>query len=182
MRSRCEVFDRLMTEGKITRYGTSNDTPDVIDAFATGSGCVAVQQELNVLGANDQALARCEIHDLAVLARSPLAMGFLSGKYRSPDQLPSGDVRRETPHWDYFTHTGMPRRQRQLAAVREELCAGGRTLVQGALAYVWARSPKAVALGGIRTPEQAREQSGALAHGPLTPAQVATIDRLVAAV
>jgi aryl-alcohol dehydrogenase-like predicted oxidoreductase len=37
-----------------------------------------------------------EAHDLAVLARSPLAMGFLSGKYHSPDQLASGDVRRET--------------------------------------------------------------------------------------
>jgi aryl-alcohol dehydrogenase-like predicted oxidoreductase len=39
----------------------------------------------------------------------------------------------------------------------------------------------AVALGGIRTPEQAREQAGALAHGPLTSAQVARIDALVAA-
>ena len=37
------------------------------------------------------------------------------------------------------------------------------------------------ALGGIRTPEQAREQTGALAHGPLTSAQVARTDALVAA-
>ena len=53
--------------------------------FAAGAGCVAVQQ-LNVFSANEDALARCEAHDLAVLARSPLAMGFLSGKYRSCDQ------------------------------------------------------------------------------------------------
>jgi aryl-alcohol dehydrogenase-like predicted oxidoreductase len=38
-----------------------------------------------------------------------------------------------------------------------------------------------VALGGIRTPEQAKEQAGALAHGPLTSAQIARIDALVAA-
>ena len=71
-------------------------------------------------------------------------------------------------HWDYFTEAGMPRWQQRLAQVREELCTGGRTLVQGALAYVWARSGRAVALGGIRTPEQAMEQAGALAYGPLT--------------
>ncbi len=53
--------------------------------FDAGAGCVAVQQ-LNVFSANEDALARCEAHDLAVLARSPLAMGFLSGKYRSCDQ------------------------------------------------------------------------------------------------
>jgi aryl-alcohol dehydrogenase-like predicted oxidoreductase len=176
-----EVFDELAAEGKIRSYGTANEATDVIDVFAAGSGCVAVQQQLNVFGANEEALARCEAHDLAVLARSPLAMGFLSGKYRSRDQLVPGDVRRETPYWDYFTEAGMPRWRQRLAEVREELCTGGRTLVQGALAYVWARSHRAVALGGIRTPEQASEQAGALAHGPLTSAQVARIDALVAA-
>ena len=175
-----EVFDHLAADGKIRSYGTANEAADVIDVFAKGAGCVAVQQQLNVFGANEAALARCEAHDLAVLARSPLAMGFLSGKYRSRDQL-AGDVRRETPHWDYFTEAGMPRWQQRLTAIRDELCSGGRTLVQGALAYVWARSHRAVALGGIRTPEQAREQAGALAHGPLTSPQIARIDALVAA-
>ena len=75
----------------------------------------------------------------------------------------------------------MPRWQERLAAIRDELCTGQRTLVQGALAYVGARSHRAVALGGIRTPEQAREQAGALAHGPLTLAQTVRIDALIAA-
>jgi aryl-alcohol dehydrogenase-like predicted oxidoreductase len=176
-----EVFDQLVAEGKVRSYGTANEAVDVIDVFATGAGCVAVQQQLNVFGANDEALARCDTYDLAVLARSPLAMGFLSGKYRSRDQLVAGDVRRETPHWDYFTEAGMPHWQERLAAIRDELCTGGRTLVQGALAYVWGRSNRAIALGGIRTPEQAKEQAGALAHGPLTPAQLAHIDELLAA-
>jgi aryl-alcohol dehydrogenase-like predicted oxidoreductase len=176
-----EVFEQLVAEGKIRRYGTGNEAPEVIDVFATGAGCVSVQQQLNVFGANEEALARCDTYDLAVLARSPLAMGFLSGKYTSTSQLAPGDVRRETPYWDYFTEAGMPQAQQRLAAVREELCTGGRTLVQGALAYVWARSDRAITLGGIRTPEQAREQAGALGHGPLTSEQVARIDTLIAA-
>jgi len=124
-----EVFDQLAAAGKIRSYGTANESPDVIEVFAAGTGCVAVQQQLNVFSANEDALARCEAHDLAVLARSPLAMGFLSGKYRSRDQLAPGDVRRETPYWDYFTEAGMPRWRQRLAEVREELCTGGRTLV-----------------------------------------------------
>jgi aryl-alcohol dehydrogenase-like predicted oxidoreductase len=76
----------------------------------------------------------------------------------------------------------MPRWRQRLAAIREELRSGGRTLVQGALAYVWGRSPRAIALGGIRTPEQASEQADALGYGPLTSAQVSRIDALVAAV
>ncbi len=175
-----EVFDQLVAEGKVVSYGSSVEAPDVIDVFAQNAGCISVQQQLNVFGANVEALERCEAHDLAVLARSPLAMGFLSGKYQSPDQLGAGDVRRETPHWDYFTEEGMPRWQQRLAEVRDELCSDGRTLVQGALAYVWGRSPRAVALGGIRTPEQAKEQAGALDHGPLTQEQVARIDALMA--
>lgn len=94
--------------------------------FAAGAGCVAVQQ-LNIFSANEVALARCEAHDLAVLARSPLAMGLVSGKYRSCDQLALGDVRRATPYWDYFTEAGMPRWQERLAAIRDELCSGQRT-------------------------------------------------------
>jgi aryl-alcohol dehydrogenase-like predicted oxidoreductase len=130
-----EVFDQLAAAGKIRSYGTANEAVDVIDVFAAGTGCVAVQQQLNVFGANEEALARCEAHDLAVLARSPLAMGFLSGKYRSRDQLAPGDVRRETPYWDYFTEAGMPRWQHRLAEVREELCTGGGGSGQGGVRW-----------------------------------------------
>jgi aryl-alcohol dehydrogenase-like predicted oxidoreductase len=104
-----EVFDQLVAEGKNPQLRDRPTKPWMSSTSSpTGAGCVAVQQQLNVFGANDEALARCETYDLAVLARSPLAMGFLSGKYHSRDQLVAGDVRRETPYWDYFTEAGMP--------------------------------------------------------------------------
>jgi aryl-alcohol dehydrogenase-like predicted oxidoreductase len=59
------------------------------------------------------------------------------------------------------------------------LTSGGRTLVQGALAYVWARSERAIALPGVRTAAQARELVGALASGPLDAGQLATVDRVL---
>ena len=76
------------------------DRPQVIAVVAAGGHAVAVQQELNVFGADEPALAACERHDLAVLARTPLAMGLLSGKYRTPDRSrpgTSGGTRRGGP-------------------------------------------------------------------------------------
>lgn len=175
------AFEELVAAGKIRAYGTSAPDPDVIAVIARGGHGVAVQQQLNVFGADDAALAACDEHDMAVLARTPLAMGLLSGRYASPDQLPAGDVRRHTPFWSYFDEAEMPQWLARLDAVREILTSGGRTLVQGALAYVWGRSARAIALPGVRTVEQAREQAGALAFGPLTEAQIAEIDTLLAA-
>jgi aryl-alcohol dehydrogenase-like predicted oxidoreductase len=68
---------------------------------------------------------------------------------------------------------------KRIDLVRDVLTSGGRSLVQGAIAYVWGRSNRAVALPGVRTVAQAEEQAGALARGPLTAAQVAAIDALL---
>jgi aryl-alcohol dehydrogenase-like predicted oxidoreductase len=173
------AFEELVAAGKIRAYGTSATDPEVIAIVAAGGHGVAVQQELNVFSADEPALAACARHDMAVLARTPLAMGLLSGKYRTPDQLPAGDVRRHTPWWTFFADTEMPQWLARLDAVRDVLSSGGRTLVQGALAYVWARSERAIALPGVRTAAQARELVGALAHGPLDADQLATVDRVL---
>lgn len=175
------VLEELAAAGKIRAYGSSATDPSVVAVLATGAHAVAVEQELSVFSADEPALAACDAHDLAVLARTPLAMGLLSGRYTRPDQLPDSDVRRQTPYWTFFDDEQMASWLRRLDSAREILSSGGRTLVQGALAYVWGRSSRAVAVPGVRTPEQASEQAGALALGPLTPAQVAEVDALVGA-
>jgi aryl-alcohol dehydrogenase-like predicted oxidoreductase len=174
------AFEELVAAGKIRAYGTSATDPEVIEVVAGGGHGVSVQQELNVFSADEPALAACARHDLAVLARTPLAMGLLSGKYRTPDQLPAGDVRRQTPWWTFFTEAEMPQWVARVDAVRDVLTSGGRSLVQGALAYVWARSERAVALPGVRTAAQVRELVAALDHGPLDAEELAAVDRLLA--
>ena len=173
------TFEELVAAGKIGAYGTSAPEPDVIAAIAAGEHGVAVQQELNVFSADTAALAACDQLDLAVLARSPLAMGLLSGKYSSPDDLAPGDVRRNTPWWTFFDDNRMAEWLKRIDLVRDVLTSGERSLVQGAIAYVWGRSNRAVALPGVRTVAQAEEQAGALTRGPLTAAQVAEIDALL---
>ena len=55
----------------------------------------------------------------------------------------------------------------RLDKIRALLTVDGRTLVQGALGYLWALQPAVIPMPGIRTPEQAAENAYALALGPL---------------
>ena len=59
------------------------------------------------------------------------------------------------------------------------LTSEGRTLAQGALAWIWARSPRTVPIPGFKTVAQVEENCGALAAGPLTADQLAEIDRIL---
>jgi hypothetical protein len=83
-------------------------------------------------------------------------MGMLSGKYDTNRPQP-GDVRLDTPWWDYFDADTMPGWLQRLDTVRELLTVGGRTLVQGALGYLLALDRSIIPLPGIRTVQQARE-------------------------
>lgn len=172
-----DVLEALVAEGKIRAYGTSDEALDVVAAFAQGPHCVAVQQQLNVFGANDDALAACEERGLAALARSPLAMGLLTGKYRpGGPRPPADDVRRNTPHWNYFDDDAFPTWSARVDAIRAALTSDGRTLTQGALGWIWARSPVAIPIPGFRTVAQVEENVGALAAGPLDAGAMAAVD------
>src|SRR5215211_995975 len=80
-------------------------------------------------------------------------MGMLSGKYDTTHRPQPGDVRLDTPWWDYFDADTMPGWLRRLDTVRQLLTVGGRTLVQGALGYLLALDPSIIPLPGIRRPQ-----------------------------
>ena len=67
----------------------------------------------------------------------------------------------------------------RLAAIREALTSDGRTLVQGALGWIWGRSGRTVPIPGFKSVAQAEENAGALAHGPLPAERMAEIDGLL---
>jgi aryl-alcohol dehydrogenase-like predicted oxidoreductase len=55
----------------------------------------------------------------------------------------------------------------------------GRTLAQGALGWLLARSPRTVPIPGIRTVAQAEQNAAALQLGPLPATAMAEIARLL---
>jgi aryl-alcohol dehydrogenase-like predicted oxidoreductase len=107
-------------------------------------------------------------------------MGLLTGKYGAASQLPADDVRAAQPWVGYFTG-GRPAPQwlARIDAIRDVLTSGGRTLAQGALCWLRARSPRTVPIPGVRTVGQAEQNAAALRQDPLPAAEMAEIARLL---
>ncbi|MBK6870659.1 MAG: aldo/keto reductase [Kineosporiaceae bacterium] len=177
------ALDQLVEEGLIRSYGWSTDDVPRAEAFLAGAHCVAVQHQLNVFQDNPAMLELCEHWGVASVNRGPLAMGLLTGSYGPDRQFAAGDLRRQNLEWmGYFTDgRPSPAWLARLDAVRDVLTAGGRTLAQGALGWLWARSPMTIPIPGVRTVAQAQSNAAALQFGPLTAAQLAEIETLVAA-
>ncbi|MFI7607251.1 aldo/keto reductase [Micromonospora sp. NPDC049366] len=178
------TLDDLVAEGLIRAYGWSTDRPDRAAAFGQhGAGATAVQHTLSVLRDAPDLLAVCDKHDLASVNRGPLGMGLLTGKYTATSTLPRDDVRGLAPGWLEWFRGGRPAPEwlRRVAAVRTALTADGRTLAQGALGWIWARSGRTVPIPGCRTVAQVEENAAAVERGPLTPDHFAEVERQLAA-
>ncbi len=175
-----EGLEGLIKAGKIRTYGWSTDRTDAIREFSTSANCGVVQQQLSVLDGNLELLALCEQLNLASINRGPLGMGVLTGKF-APDSTFSADDVRHKVNWHPGFKDGKPTPAwlNALESIREVLTSGGRTLAQGALAWIWARSEKTVPIPGFKTVQQVEENCKALEFGPLTAAQLAEIDRIL---
>jgi len=177
-----ETLEELVKEGKIRFYGWSTDFPDRAEVFAQGPHCTAIQFQLNVLDDNPAVIALCEKYNLAAINRGPLAMGLLTGKYTLQTRVSADDVRGEkSPEWMRYFRDGRPNPEwlAKVEALREILTSGGRTLAQGALAWLWARSPQNIPIPGFRTVAQVQENAAAMQFGPLTPEQMREIEAIL---
>lgn len=174
-----EALELLVQEGKIRGYGWSTDRLENARIFAEGPHCIAVQQDFNIFGGNADLLAFCEAHNLASLNRGPLAMGLLTGKYTLSSLLPTDDVRGAGHSWMSEFPAGHPNPVylERLSAIRDILTSNGRTMAQGALAWLWGRSEKTIPIPGFKTVEQAEENARAMEFGPLTSEQMAEIEQ-----
>ncbi|MEU5791066.1 aldo/keto reductase [Micromonospora purpureochromogenes] len=175
-----DTLEGLVTQGKIRAYGWSTDNPASARAFGeAGPHCAAIQHDESVFKDNAELLAVCDALDLASLNRGPLAMGLLTGSTRA---VGADDVRGRAPEWLVWFTDGRPAPQwsARLAEIREALTADGRTLAQGALGWLLARSPRTVPIPGCRTVAQAEENFGTLARGPLPAEAFAEVERLLA--
>ena len=170
-----DALEALVKEGKIRYYGWSTDYPERIEVFAQGEHCVAVQHNMNIVHDDPAILAMCDKYNLASINRGPLAMGMLTGKYNKDSKWAANDVR--TNEW--FRNFFMKQVLDNLPHIQDILTSNGRTLAQGALAWLWGRSEHTIPIPGIRTVAQADENAKAMDFGALTPAQMAEIEELV---
>lgn len=91
------MLNKQMQAGKIRHLGISIGQPNQLYQVdrATALGVSVIQTIYNAINtkASEAILPSCQRQDLGVLARVPLASGFLSGKYRIDAQFPDNDVR-----------------------------------------------------------------------------------------
>ena len=177
------TLEELVTAGSIRWYGWSTDDPERAAAFADAGGhCTAIQYDHSVLHDNPGMVEVLASHDQAGINRGPLAMGLLSGKYHDGRKVAANDVRSMPYEWmNYFRDgTAAPEWLARIDAVREALTSDGRTLVEGALGWLWARSEATIPIPGFRTVAQAEQNAKAMARGPLSPDTFAEVEKLLA--
>jgi aryl-alcohol dehydrogenase-like predicted oxidoreductase len=165
------------------RLGRSN-----LEVLALGLGCWAIGGVATGNGRpdgrpigwgqiDDAAILKvCEDLDLASICNRPLAMGLLTGKYTAEFELPGDDVR--SRFWNLRTGPEAERLE-NLQRLREILTAGGRTLAQAALGWIWARSPVAIPIPGFKTVAQVEDNAGALRFSPLAEDQMRQVEQVL---
>ncbi len=170
-----DALEDLVREGKIRYYGWSTDSVEGARIFAEGEHCVAVQHDLNVVRDAPEMLALCEQKNLASVNRTPLARGALTGKYTKDTVFAANDVR--TDPW--AVENILKPAFEQLESLRDVLTSGGRTLSQGALAWIWARSPVTIPIPGMRNEAQVNDNAGAMQFGALSAEEMRQIDEIL---
>ena len=179
------TLGELVAAGKIRGYGWSTDDPAHAAAWLGQPGFEAIEFEINVVRDAPALVDLCDRHGLSAFARGPLGTGLLAGKYSVDNRIDDlDDFRCVSPAWLNYFRDGIPVEHyaRRLRALTDVLTANGRTLAQGALAWLWARSPNLIPIPGARTVEQVRENANAMHFGPLSAAEMASIEATIESV
>ena len=169
------VLEELVSAGKIRWYGWSTDVVDSARSFARGSHCTSIQFRLNAIYDNAEMRKVCADFDLAGINKDPLNKGILTGKFSSTSTFPDNDIRSRAN----FSDPEIVKRLQIVDEIRDILTSDGRTMAQGALAYIWALDERMVPIPGFKSVQQVKDNAGALQFGPLTEAQVKEIQTIV---
>ncbi|MBN2509050.1 MAG: aldo/keto reductase [Spirochaetales bacterium] len=169
------VLEDLVSEGKIRSFGWSTDDVELASLWTKSAGYSSVQFNLNVSFAADEMLGLIDREGLNGFNRAPLAMGFLTGKYNQDSVFSATDNRNSEWVKDTFRKPVLSR----IDSLKEVLTSGGRTLAQGSLSWIWAKSPNTFPIPGIRTEAQAKENARAMEFGPFSDAHMRQIDEIL---
>ena len=170
------ILEDLVAAGKIRWYGWSTDVVESAREFARGQHCTSIQFRLNAIYDNPEMRQICADFDLAGINKDPLNKGILTGKFNSGSTFPENDIRSR----ENFSNPEIVKRLKIVDELREVFTSSGRTMAQGALAYIWALDERMVPIPGFKSVKQVMENAGAMQFGPLTEAQVKEIQEIVA--
>ncbi len=157
------TLEKLKEKGKIRHYGISiHDPEEGILAMKTGKP-EAIQVVFNILRqeAKLQIFQAAMESGVGIIAREPLANGFLTGKHNADETFPEGDIRHHFPR-DYLLNLVLAAEQLKFLGGRN------RTLAQAALRFVLDQKEVSTVIPGAKTPQQVEENLSASDLSPLT--------------
>jgi aryl-alcohol dehydrogenase-like predicted oxidoreductase len=169
------ILEQLVEEGKIRWYGWSTDLVDRARVFADGEHCTSIQFRLNALFDNPEMRDLCKSFGLAGINKDPLNKGILTGKFTSETTFPADDIRSRRS----FKDEAIVQRLKIVEALREVFTSGGRSMAQGAIAYIWALDERMIPIPGFKTVEQVMDNAGAMNFGPLTDEELRQVKEIV---
>lgn len=169
-----ETMAALIKEGKIRYWGISETTEEYLRRANAVCRVTAIENRYSMMARWHESLFPvCEELGIAFVAFSPMANGFLTGKY-TPDTKFEGkqDYRAGMPQ---YTEEGYEKAKVLLAFLTELAAKKNATMGQLSLAWMISKKPYVVPIPGSRKPERLKEnlEAGEIF---LTKEEVAEID------
>jgi len=165
------AFDDLVRAGKVRYLGASNYTPAQLTKALMLSqirnwarfDCLQPEYSLLVRSAEWELLPVCEEHGIGVIPWSPLAGGWLTGKYRRNQPPPPDSRVGRADRWDDLPEQRETEQTWQVIDVLLDIAAArGKTPAQVALNWLLRKPVVTAPIFGARTPSQLEENLGAV--------------------
>jgi aryl-alcohol dehydrogenase-like predicted oxidoreductase len=152
---------RLKEEGKIRFLGLSEAASQTIRKAHATHPITAVQTELSLWSRDSEAEIIPTVRELGIgyVAYSPLGRGFLTGQFKSPEDFPEGDFRKNHPRFqgeNFYKNLDLVREVEEMADEK------GCTAAQLALAWVLAQGDDIVPIPGTKHVKYLDQNIGAL--------------------
>jgi aryl-alcohol dehydrogenase-like predicted oxidoreductase len=166
----------LVRAGKVRHLGLSEAAPATLRRAVREHPIAALQTEYSLWSRDpeDEILPACRELGIGFVAYSPLGRGFLTGRFRTIDDLPEDDYRRHSPRFEGDNF----RKNLALVARVEELARRRRcSPAQLALAWLLTRGDDVVPIPGTKRRAYLDENAAAL-RVELSPDDLARIDEV----
>lgn len=164
----------LVKEGKVRHIALSEAGPETLRRAAAVHPIAALQSEYSLWerDVEDEILPVCRELGIGFVPYSPLGRGFLTGQFKSLDDLPENDWRRNDPR---YAGDNFAQNLKIVDVVRSVADAHGVSLAQIALAWLLAQGDDIVPIPGSKR-RVTMEDSVAAADVTLTAADIATLN------
>ena len=167
----------LVDEGKVRHLGLSEVTGATLRRAQAVHPISAVQSEYSLWTRDpeDGVLPTCRELGVAFVPFSPLGRGFLTGKVRSLEGLPSTDFRRGVPR---FREENLGRNLELVGRLERVAEQKGCTPAQLALAWLLSRGEDVIPIPGTKRRRYLEENVGAVELS-LSPEEIAEVEAAV---